>query len=100
MQKFTPRSENSIWSDVNKNRVKKLIANGQMTKYGLAKIDIAKKNGMWNKIRDTTNLDIISKELEQAFKKYPKLKNNWDKLAPSYKKQYLYWINTAKREET
>ena len=44
-QKFTPRNDKSIWSDLNKNRVSKLIKDGKMTEYGLAKINIAKKNG-------------------------------------------------------
>lgn len=100
MQKFTPRKENSIWSDLNKKRVKELITNGKMTKYGIRKINLAKKNGMWNKIHNTTNLDYIPKEFKNEFSKNITLRNNWNRLSPSYKKQYLYWINSAKREET
>ena len=37
MQKFTPRNEKSIWSDINKKRVALLIKNGKMTESGLEK---------------------------------------------------------------
>ncbi len=33
-QKFSPRKQNSAWSDLNKKRVKKLIEEGKMTKAG------------------------------------------------------------------
>jgi len=100
MQKFTPRNEKSRWSDINKKRVALLITNGKMTKHGLRKINIAKKNGMWNKVSDITNLNFMPEELEKEFLLNSVLKNNWDDLAPSHKKQYLYWINSAKKDET
>lgn len=100
MQKFTPRNNKSIWSDLNKKRVKELINNGKMTKHGLRKINVAKMNGMWNKISNTTNLNFLPKDLKEEFSKNKILFNNWNKLSPSHKKRYLYWINSAKRKET
>ena len=32
MQKYTPRNPNSSWSELNKQRVEKMIAEGKMTK--------------------------------------------------------------------
>ena len=55
---------------------------------------------MWNKIKNQTNLDNIPKELEKEISNSILFKDNWNKLAPSHKKQYLYWINDAKRNET
>jgi hypothetical protein len=37
-RKFTPRTDNLNWSDVNKRRVAKCIREGRMTEIGLAKI--------------------------------------------------------------
>ena len=39
-RKFTPRKDSSKWSEINKNRVARLIKNGRMTKIGLAKIKV------------------------------------------------------------
>jgi uncharacterized protein YdeI (YjbR/CyaY-like superfamily) len=45
--RFSPRKPKSMWSMVNKNKAMALIKSGRMTKAGLAKIEEAKKNGMW-----------------------------------------------------
>src|SRR5258706_9344584 len=45
MQRFTPRKSKSGWSGINKERIKKMIAIGQMTPAGLTKIEKAKKDG-------------------------------------------------------
>lgn len=44
---FTPRKPKSNWSASNKERVKRLIAEGLMTPSGQAMIDLAKKTGTW-----------------------------------------------------
>ncbi len=100
MQKFTPRNENSIWSNINKNRVAMLIDNGTMTEAGMDKIKIAKKNGSWNKIHTFANINNIPKEFEIALSKNSIARSNFNQLAPSNKKQYIYWVGTAKKEET
>ena len=46
-RKFTSRKSNSKWSSMNKRRVVKLIREGRMTEYGLAKIEEAKRSGFW-----------------------------------------------------
>lgn len=100
MQKFTPRNENSIWSDTNKKRVAILIKNGKMTEAGMNKIRIAKKNGSWDKIQNFTNIEKIPNEFEIVLSKNKIARSNFDRLAPSHKKQSIYWIGTAKKEET
>ncbi len=100
MQKYTPRNEKSIWSDVNKKRVAKLIKNGKMTEAGMNKIRIAKKNGSWDKVQIFENIEKIPAEFEITLSKNKIARSNFDRLATSYKKQYIYWIGTAKKEET
>jgi uncharacterized protein YdeI (YjbR/CyaY-like superfamily) len=100
MQKYTPRNEKSIWSDKNKSRVAILIKDGKMTEAGMDKIKIAKMNGSWDKIQTFANILNIPNEFETALSKNDIAKSNFEQLAPSYKKQYIYWIGTAKKEET
>jgi uncharacterized protein YdeI (YjbR/CyaY-like superfamily) len=45
--RYTPRRAKSAWSDVNKARAERLIAEGRMTQAGLARIDEAKRDGRW-----------------------------------------------------
>jgi uncharacterized protein YdeI (YjbR/CyaY-like superfamily) len=99
-RKFTPRSDNSYWSTLNKKRAGKMIKEGRMTKIGLAKIETAKKTGLWDKDhRPQISFD-IPPEFDKALARNKKAKENFDKLAPTYRKHYIAWISIAKRPET
>lgn len=99
MQIFTPRKPKSIWSKINKQRVKKLIKNGLMTPAGLEKIETAKKDGSWYFLDDIENL-VIPEDLREALDASPPAKANFENFSDSIKKQILYWIKSAKRPET
>jgi len=47
LQRYTPRRARSIWSQVNRQHVARLIKSGRMTPHGQAQIDAAKKDGRW-----------------------------------------------------
>jgi uncharacterized protein YdeI (YjbR/CyaY-like superfamily) len=47
LQRYTPRREKSIWSQVNRDNVARLIQEGRMTPAGLAQIEAAKQDGRW-----------------------------------------------------
>jgi uncharacterized protein YdeI (YjbR/CyaY-like superfamily) len=99
-RKFTPRKDNSKWSQLNKRRANKMIKQGRMTDYGLAKIQAAKKTGLWDQDpRPQISLD-IPPEFTKALARSKKAKENFDKLAPSYRMHYIGWIQVAKRPET
>ena len=97
--RFSPRKSNSIWSVNNQRRVEKLIQEGRMTSAGLEKILEAKESGEWDAsiVREDVSSvpDDLVQELEEndawlAFENWP----------ASQKKQYLYWLESAKRLET
>jgi uncharacterized protein YdeI (YjbR/CyaY-like superfamily) len=98
--RYSPRKKGSIWSEVNKRRVRKLIKQGRMTEAGLAKIREAKTNGEWHAAthrEDTTN---IPADLKKALKTNQQTWRNFESLAPSQKKMFLYWITSAKTDKT
>jgi uncharacterized protein YdeI (YjbR/CyaY-like superfamily) len=47
LQKFTPRRTRSVWSQINRDKVAKLIEEGRMKPAGLAQVDAAKTDGRW-----------------------------------------------------
>ncbi len=99
-RKFTPRKDNSKWSALNKKRANKMIKEGRMTDVGLSKIQTAKRTGLWEKdSRGQISFD-VPPEFAKALAQNKKAKENFDKLAPSYRKQYIGWIAVAKRAET
>ena len=100
MQKYTPRKANSYWSASNKARVARLMKAGLMTESGLKAIEIAKKNGAWNKL-DSIDIRLETpKQLADAFSKNQRARKEFEALARSRKKQLLWWIESAKRDET
>ena len=98
-QYFSPRKPKSVWSRVNKNYIKELSAQKLLHESGITSIKIAKENGSWTLLDDVENL-IIPKDLQKAFNKNPEAYSNYKNFAPSYKKNYLYWLFLAKRELT
>ncbi|MCB9209800.1 MAG: YdeI/OmpD-associated family protein [Ignavibacteriales bacterium] len=99
-QKFSPRNEKSIWSLLNKKRVEKLIKSKKMTRFGLAKIEIAKKNGMWEKLTVGDSILAMPAEFEVELKKHKNAQIYFNSLAPSHRKNYINWIASAKKQET
>jgi uncharacterized protein YdeI (YjbR/CyaY-like superfamily) len=48
LQRFTPRRARSVWSQINREHIARLIAAGRMTPAGLRQVDAAKADGRWN----------------------------------------------------
>lgn len=100
MQRYTPRKDDSNWSASNKSRVKKLIKKGLMTPSGIEKIEIAKRNKSWDRLTEIEEKMYIPDDLEAALSANPTAMKNYNNLAPSHKKQYLWWVKSAKRAST
>ncbi len=98
--RYSPRRSRSIWSELNKKRVKKMIKQGRMTDAGLAKINEAKENGEWQKATKREDLTDIPPELKEALAANKKAQQNFNNFAPSYRKQYIWWVTSAKKDET
>ena len=62
LQRYTPRTAKSIWSQVNRDHVARLTAAGRMTPHGQRQVDLAKADGRWGRayapIRSTTEASI------------------------------------------
>lgn len=98
--RFTPRKPNSIWSMNNIQRVEKLIKAGKMTGAGHSKITEAKANGEWEAALRRERVDEIPKVLEDALRKIPGALSVYKALPNSLKKQNIYRLQSAKRDET
>ncbi|MFC6860173.1 YdeI/OmpD-associated family protein [Zunongwangia atlantica] len=98
-QYFTKRKAKSNWSKVNKEKIQKLIDNGLMAEAGLASIEIAKENGSWTFLDAIENLEIPN-DLLLEFSKNKGTLEYFESLSKSDKKSILYWVISAKREQT
>lgn len=93
------RNPKSGWSRINKDLVKKLIADNLMQKPGLDAINLAKENGSWTKLDDVENL-VVPNDLENEFKNSSEMKEKYESLSKSSKKFLLTQLVNSKRAET
>jgi len=100
MQKYTPRKNNSVWSDVNRKRVEKMIREKKMTSAGLEKVEVAKKNGNWDLAYSSKIKYAIPIEFTKALQDNIVANSFFRKLSPSHQNTYVGYIVTAKRSET
>lgn len=83
LQRFTPRRPKSIWSQINREHIKRLTAAGRMTRYGQLHVDAAKADGRWEaayaSIASTT-ADNIPDDLRVAIEKSPRARKTFKSL--------------------
>jgi len=97
-RKFNPRRTGSKWSDLNKHLVAKLVKEGRMTGAGLAVVDftLPKADTPRPKRPELPLPDWLKAGLMIS----PKAWENFNRLPPSHRREYIGWISDAKREET
>lgn len=97
-QRFTPRTPRSAWSNVNRELVERLTAQGLMTPPGQAAVDLAKQTGTWSMLADAQN--IVPDDLRQQLAADEAAERNFDAFSRAAKRTSLEWIARAKRPET
>lgn len=98
-QTFTPRNPRSTWSQVNRDRVERLIASGLMAAPGQELIDLAKSTGTWDCLAEAQN-GVIPTDLQAELDRCPEAATHFAAFPPSSKRRILEWIALAKRPET
>jgi uncharacterized protein YdeI (YjbR/CyaY-like superfamily) len=92
--RYTPRSSNSLWSALNIDRAKRLIAEGKMTPSGLAAFKGHAKR------RSAVLPVVLPRELEKLFRKSTTAWKNFEEFSPGYKKLCIGWVASARKAET
>ena len=96
--RFTPRKPGSIWSAVNIKRVGELSQLGRMQPAGLKSFEkrVEKKSGLYS----YENAAELDNAYEQQFRAHKKAWDFFQAQPPSYRRAAIWWIVTAKKEET
>lgn len=92
---FTPRKPDSKWSTINRRRYADLKARGMLAKPGLERAPTERSGDA-----PRPSLSAILSYIENQLKADARAWDNFQQLAPSYRKMYIAWIDSAKREET
>jgi uncharacterized protein YdeI (YjbR/CyaY-like superfamily) len=98
--RFTPRKANSKWSPQNIRLAEELIQSGEMTKAGLAAFNQKVPYDEELQKRLAAKEPLLTSETENGLKSSPKAWEYFNQLTPGYRKQYVGWLQSAKRPET
>jgi len=94
-RKFTPRKPDSKWSSVNRSRYERLKAKGRLMPAGLNRPPTGRGYDLsWRSAAR------VPKYIQEGFRKSPAAWAFFEALAPSYRRQYIGWIDSAKQQET
>lgn len=100
LQRFLPRSANSIWSKINRGKVEALISSGKIKPSGLLAVEAAKKCGTWDAAYDSPKNSKIPPDFEAALGANPRAREFFEALDGANRYALLFRIQTVKKAET
>jgi uncharacterized protein YdeI (YjbR/CyaY-like superfamily) len=98
-QRWTPRKATGIWSTTNVATVERLIAEGRMRPAGLAAYAHRQDNRTGVYAYEQAEKGMPPDE-DALLRADPAAAAFWDTATASYRKMCIYWVLSAKREET
>lgn len=100
LQKFTPRGARSIWSKINTEKAKRLIASGEMKPAGLKAVEAAKADGRWEAAYASQKNISIPSDFQAALDKNKKAKVFFARLKSAERYSFLFRLHQTKKPET
>lgn len=100
LQRFTPRTARSIWSQINKAKAEALVSAGRMRPAGMREIDRAKKDGRWDAAYSSASNSVVPDDLQQALDANKEAKAFFSTLNSQNRYAILFRIQNVKKAET
>lgn len=72
LQRYSPRTPRSTWSQINREKVTRLIAEKRMTPHGLKQIEAAKADGRWAAAYASSKTMTMPDDLRAAIEQNPR----------------------------
>lgn len=98
MQLISPRRQQA-WAQTYKDRADRLEREGRMHPAGARSVARGKASGLWEHMADVDRLD-VPQDLTDALKTRSGALAWFEAAAPSYRRNVLRWIKSAKRPPT
>jgi uncharacterized protein YdeI (YjbR/CyaY-like superfamily) len=98
--RFTPRKPRSNWSSLNVRHVEELIREGRMTPAGLAAYEARTPERTGVYAFEQRHAARLEPEQEERLRAHPKAWEFFPAQPASYRQTAIYWVVSAKREET
>jgi len=98
LQRYTPRTRKSIWSQINVANVARLIEDGRMTEHGLREVTAAKADGRWDKAYAAGKDMTIPDDLQAAIDAEPDAKAMLATLSAQNRFAFAFRVHNMKTE--
>ena len=99
LQRYTPRTAKSRWSQINVERVKRLTKAGRMTAHGQRQIDAAKADGRWDAAYPSPSAIELPADLLAAVAKHPRAAKTLATLGRQHTHPIAYRLHHLKSPE-
>jgi len=94
-RKFTPRKLDSKWSTANRKRYAQLKASARLMPAGVNRAPTDRSSDA-----PRPSPSKVPRYIQEALGKRPTARRYFESLAPSYRRMYIGWIDSAKQQET
>jgi uncharacterized protein YdeI (YjbR/CyaY-like superfamily) len=98
IQRFTPRRARSKWSQINREKAERLIAEGRMRPSGQAQVDAAKADGRWEAAYPAQSAATVPDDFQHALDRNPKAKRFFETLTGQARYAFLFRLHNVTTE--
>jgi uncharacterized protein YdeI (YjbR/CyaY-like superfamily) len=98
LQRYSPRTKKSVWSQINVDNVARLIREGRMTEHGMKQVEAAKADGRWARAYKSGRNMKIPADLQAAIDAEPKARAMLAKLSAQNRFALAFRVHNMKTE--
>ncbi|MDQ6842441.1 MAG: YdeI/OmpD-associated family protein, partial [Actinomycetota bacterium] len=99
VQRFTPRSPRSLWSQINREKAQTLIDAGRMTDAGLTAVRAAQQDGRWARAYEPQSRATVPEDLRRELERDPDAGEFFATLTGSRRYAFLFRLHQTTEPE-
>lgn len=96
LQRFTPRTKRSRWSQVNREKAERLIAAGRMAPAGLSTVQAAQADGRWEAAYPPQSQAPVPEDLQRALDRNPRAAEFFATLTGARRYAFLHRLHDVR----
>jgi uncharacterized protein YdeI (YjbR/CyaY-like superfamily) len=100
LQRFTPRRPRSKWSQINREKATRLIADGRMHPAGLAQVEGAKADGRWEAAYPPQSTATVPEDFQRELDQNPQASAFFATLKGQARYAFLYRLHNVTKPES
>jgi uncharacterized protein YdeI (YjbR/CyaY-like superfamily) len=99
LQRFTRRGPRSRWSEINREKADRLLAEGRITPAGLAQIEAARADGRWDAAYPSQTGATVPEDFQRELDRHPVAAEFFATLTGTDRYAFLYRLHNVKTRD-